>query len=124
MVKSQTSKNSSRIDDDDDDNRSVGVSPGFVFLKIAVYAMGVMIVAGFAFLIYTLVNRASTLQPALVSAEEAIELAIAPGETVQSVSLNRGSLAIHVRRPDGSDSIIVYNLARQGIVQRLNIRSQ
>lgn len=86
--------------------------------------MGLMIVAGFAFLIYTLVNRASTLQPALVSADEAIELVVGPGETVQSVSLNRGSLAIHVRRRDGSDAIIVYNLARQGVVQRLNIKPQ
>ena len=66
----------------------------------------------------------STLQPALVSPEEAIELVVGPGETVQSVSLNRGSLAIHVRRPDGSDAIIVYNLARQGVVQRLNIKPQ
>lgn len=102
----------------------MGDSPGFIFLKIAVYAMGLMIVAGFAFLIYTLVNRASTLQPALVSAEEAVELVVGPGETVQSVSLNRGSLAIHVRRPDGSDAVIVYNLARQGVVQRLNIKPQ
>lgn len=95
-----------------------------VFLKISVYVMGLMIVAGFAFLIYTLVNRASTLEPPTVSAEDAIELAVGPGETVQSVSLDRGSLAIHVRRPDGSDSIIVYSLARQGVVQRLNIRAQ
>jgi hypothetical protein len=29
-----------------------------------------------------------------------------------------------VRRPDGSDAIIVYNLARQGVVQRLNIKPQ
>ena len=86
--------------------------------------MGLMIVAGFAFLIYTLVNRASTLEPALAGAGEAIELAVGPGETVQSVSLNRGSLAIHVRRPDGSDAIIVYSLARQGVVQRVNIKPQ
>ena len=57
-------------------------------------------------------------------ADEAVELAVGPGETVQSVSLNRGSLAIHVRRPDGSDAIIVYSLARQGVVQRLNIKPQ
>jgi hypothetical protein len=122
MVNKQISKNSTQSDDDDD--LPVGDSPGFIFLKIAVYAMGLMIVAGFAFLIYTLVNRASTLQPALVSAEEAVELVVGPGETVQSVSLNRGSLAIHVRRPDGSDAVIVYNLARQGVVQRLNIKPQ
>jgi hypothetical protein len=121
MVNKQVSKNSTQSDDDD---LPVGDSPGFIFLKIAVYAMGLMIVAGFAFLIYTLVNRASTLQPALVSAEEAVELVVGPGETVQSVSLNRGSLAIHVRRPDGSDAVIVYNLARQGVVQRLNIKPQ
>ncbi len=84
--------------------------------------MGLMIVAGFAFLIYTLVNRASSLEPALVSAEEAVELAVGPGEKVQSVSLSRGSLAIHVRRPDGSDGIIVYSLARQGVVRRINIK--
>lgn len=122
MVKKQASKNSTQPDDDDD--LPAGDSPGFIFLKIAVYVMGLMIVAGFAFLIYTLVNRASTLQPALVSPEEAVELAVGPGETVQSVSLNRGSLAIHVRRPDGSDAIIVYNLARQGVVQRINIKPQ
>ncbi|WP_108881021.1 hypothetical protein [Anderseniella sp. Alg231-50] len=122
MVNNQVSKNSTKPDDDDD--LPVGDSPGFIFLKIAVYTMGLMIVAGFAFLIYTLVNRASTLPPPMVSAEEAIELAVGPGETVQSVSLNRGSLAIHVRRPDGSEAIIVYSLARQGIVQRLNIKPQ
>ena len=122
MADNQTSKNSTRFDDDDD--LPVGDSPGFVFLKIAVYVMGLMIVAGFAFLIYTLVNRASSLEPALVSAEEAVELAIGPGEKVQSVSMNRGSLAIHVRRPDGSDGIIVYSLARQGVVRRINIKPQ
>jgi hypothetical protein len=122
MVNNQVSKQSAKSDDDDD--LPMGDSPGFIFLKIAVYTMGLMIVAGFAFLIYTLVNRASTLPPALVSADEAIELAVGPGETVQSVSLNRGSLAIHVRRPDGSDAIIVYSLARQGVVQRLNIKPQ
>jgi len=122
MVNNQVSKQSANSDDDDD--LPVGDTPGFIFLKIAVYTMGLMIVAGFAFLIYTLVNRASTLPPALVSADEAIELAVGPGETVQSVSLNRGSLAIHVRRPNGSDAIIVYSLARQGVVQRLNIKPQ
>ncbi|MEO9875982.1 MAG: hypothetical protein ABJM26_07615 [Anderseniella sp.] len=122
MVNNQVSKESTKSDDDDD--LPVGDTPGFIFLKIAVYTMGLMIVAGFAFLIYTLVNRASTLQPALVSADEAIELVVEPGETVQSVSLNRGSLAIHVRRPDGSDAVIVYSLARQGVVQRLNIKPQ
>ncbi|MEM7635917.1 MAG: hypothetical protein AAF299_15230 [Pseudomonadota bacterium] len=122
MVNNQVSKQSAKSDDDDD--LPVADSPGFIFLKIAVYTMGLMIVAGFAFLIYTLVNRASTLPPALVSTEEAIELAVGPGETVQSVSLNRGSLAIHVRRPDGSDAIIVYSLARQGVVQRLDIKPQ
>ena len=122
MANNQTSKNSARFDDDDD--LPAGDSPGFIFLKIAVYVMGLMIVAGFALLIYTLVNRASTLEPALAGAEEAIELAVGPGETVQSVSLNRGSLAIHVRRPDGSDAIIVYSLARQGVVQRVNIKPQ
>lgn len=121
MVNNQVSKESTKSDDDD---LPVGDTPGFIFLKIAVYTMGLMIVAGFAFLIYTLVNRASTLPPALVSADEAIELAVGPGETVQSVSLNRGSLAIHVRRPNGSDAIIVYSLARQGVVQRLNIKPQ
>lgn len=122
MVDNQASKKSTKLDDDDD--LPVADSPGFIFLKISVYAMGLMIVAGFAFLIYTLVNRASTLEPALVSAEEAVEIAVGPGETVQSVSLSRGSLAIHVRRPDGSDAIIVYSLARQGIVQRLDIKPQ
>lgn len=122
MVNNQVSKASTKSDDDDD--LPVGDTPGFIFLKIAVYTMGLMIVAGFAFLIYTLVNRASTLQPAMVSADEAIELVVGPGETVQSVSLNRGSLAIHVRRPDGSDGVIVYSLARQGVVQRLNIKPQ
>jgi len=122
MVNNQVSKESTKSDDDDD--LPVGDTPGFIFLKIAVYTMGLMIVAGFAFLIYTLVNRASTLQPALVSADEAIELVVGPGETVQSVSMNRGSLAIHVRRPDGSDAVIVYSLARQGVVQRLNIKPQ
>ena len=86
--------------------------------------MGVMIVAGFAFLIYTLVNRASTLEPAVISSEDAVELAVAPGESVRSVSLSRGRLAIHVRGPDGSEAIIVYSLARQGIVQRINIKPQ
>ena len=86
--------------------------------------MGVMIVAGFAFLIYTLVNRVSTLEPAVVSSEDAVELAVAPGETVKSVSLSRGRLAIHVTGADGSEAIIVYSLARQGIVQRINIKPQ
>lgn len=122
MANKQTSKNPTSFDDEDD--LPAGDSPGFIFLKIAVYVMGVMIVAGFAFLIYTLVNRASSLEPALISSEEAIELAVSPGETVRSVSLNRGRLAIHVRGPDGRDAIIVYSLARQGVVQRVNITPQ
>jgi hypothetical protein len=118
MIKKITSEKAGLRDDDDE---PAGDPPGLVVLKAAVYIMGVMIVLGVLILVYTLISRAGKLEPGISSVDEIVRIATRPGDTVQSVSLDRGSLAIHLRDATGKDSIVIYSLSREKVVRRLDV---
>jgi hypothetical protein len=106
------------------DDEPVGDPTSLVVLKAAVYIMGVMIILGVGILVYTLISRASKLEPGISAVDEIAQLVVTPGEKVRSVSLNRGSLAIHLETADGKDSIVIYSLSRQKIMRRIEVTAQ
>ncbi len=94
-------------------------------LKAAVYLMGFVLVAGFAFLVYTLVTRVN--QPSVAQmdgAEAAQQVTLAPGETIQSLSLDRNLLALQVRRADGSTVILIHDISRGGIIRQIDVKTE
>jgi hypothetical protein len=96
--------------------------PSVVALKAAVYLMGLVLVAGFAFLVYTLVSRAYLQPVAQVDGTAAAQqLKLAPGETIQSVSLDRNLLALQVKRADGSTVIVIHDINRGETVRRIAV---
>jgi hypothetical protein len=107
---------------DDDD---APLPSSVVALKAAVYLMGLVLVAGLAFLVYTLVSRTS-LQPAVqLDAAAAAQLVkLAPGETIQSISLDRNLLALQVRRTDGNTSIVIHDINRDETVRRIEVTAE
>ncbi len=94
-------------------------------LKTAVYLMGMVLVAGFAFLVYTLVSRAY-LQPAaeLDAKAAAQQVSLAPGETIQSISLDRNLLALQIRRADGAIYIVVHDINLGETVRRIEVTAE
>jgi len=120
MIKKLTSEKTGSRDDDE----PVGDPPGLFVLKVVVYIMGVMIVLGVIILVYTLISRAGKLESGISSIDEIVQVATAPDEKVQSISLDRGSLAIHLRDASGKDSIIIYSLSQQKVVRRLEMAPQ
>lgn len=107
------------------DGDDAPLPPSVVALKAAVYLMGLVLLAGFAFLVYTLVSRAS-LQPAVqLDAAAAAQLVkLAPGETIQSISLDRNLLALQVRRTDGNTSIVIHDINRDETVRRIEVTAE
>ncbi|MEQ9123845.1 MAG: DUF6476 family protein [Alphaproteobacteria bacterium] len=73
-------------------------------LKFVVAGLGAVLVLGFAVIVAVIIQRASTMderRAALPAGHFGVSrVGIAPGETVRSVTLGDGRLAIHV----GSDS--------------------
>ena len=94
-------------------------------LKAAVYVMGLVLVAGFAFLVYTLVSRAY-LQPAaqLDATSAAQQVRLAPGETIQSLSLDRNLLALQVKRADGTTVILIHDINRGETVRQIEVKAE
>lgn len=95
--------------------------PSLIILKTAVYLMGVMLVVGFAVLIYTLVSRMS--QPKLTAAApgQVERVVLQPGESIHSVALDRNLMALHVKSEDGKSAIIVHDISRGQTVRRITI---
>ena len=94
-------------------------------LKAAVYLMGIVLVAGFAFLVYTLVSRAY-LQPAaqLDATAAAQQVKLAPGESIQSLSLDRNLLALQVKRGDGTTFILIHDISRGETVRQIDVKAE
>lgn len=96
-----------------------------VALKAVVYLMGIVLVAGFALLVYTLVTRVSQPPVAqLDGAEAAQQVKLAPGETIQSMSLDRNLLALQVRRSDGSTVILIHDISRGDTVRQIDVKAE
>ena len=91
----------------------------------AVYLMGLVLVAGFAFLVYVLVSRVSEPPLAGASAMElAAEVNLRAGETIKSVSIDRNLLTIHVVGENDSNAIVVHDLNKGETVRRIMITSK
>ncbi len=107
-----------------EDELPAGDPPSLVVLKAVVYIMAVMIVLGVGILVYTLISRASKLEPGISTSEEVGQLVVKAGETVQSISMDRGLVAVHLRANDGSERVVVYSLSRQAIVRQVEVKPQ
>lgn len=117
---------------DESDNTPL---PGTVFtprqvrvLKIAVIAMGVLLVGGFALVMATIVYQASRGgQDAAVSAAPmggvAADLAIAKDASVTALSLDGDRLALHLNSAAGPE-ILVIDVATGKVVARIRLKAE
>ena len=114
--------------------------PGTVFtprqvriLKIAVIVMGVLLVGGFAFVMAAIVYQASHLgqgkaskvtapAPAAVPGPE-MSLAIPPGATVTSLSLDGDRLALYLNS-SVEPEIVVIDIATGKVISRVRLKVQ
>ena len=113
--------------------------PGTVFtprqvrlLKHAVIAMGILLVAGFAFVLATIVYQASrpvqyatvTSAPALAEGEARdIELPAPFGADVSGISLDGDRLAVHISTMSGP-AIAVIDLATGEVIAHVKVKPQ
>lgn len=120
----------------DDDNAPL---PGTVFtprqvrvLKIAVIAMGVLLVAGFVAILVAIVYKAGQLgeseetrlpAPAAIAAPTDGAFVLPEGGTIVSMALDGDRLALHVKGPDGTE-IVVLDVRTGAVVSRIGIGSQ
>jgi len=100
------------------------------FLKIAVIAMGILLVGGFAFVLAAIVYQALhakqdgavTLQGE-VGSSPSIDLPVAPGAGLTAMSLDGNRLALHLNGGEGPE-IVVVDLASGKIVARVKLKPQ
>ena len=101
------------------------------FLKIAVIAMGILLVGGFAFVLAAIVYQASRLKQDVLVALPAAELGAAPiielpvgkGEALTAMSLDGNRIALHLSGGDGPE-IVVVDLGSGKIVARVKLKPQ
>jgi hypothetical protein len=114
--------------------------PGTVFsprqvrmLKIAVIAMGILLVGGFAFVMAAIVYQASHLgqgkakkaappAPVAVPGPETT-LAIPPDATVTSLALDGDRLALHLNSSAGAE-IAVIDITTGQVISRIRLKAQ
>jgi hypothetical protein len=109
--------------------------PGTVFtprqvrvLKIAVIAMGILLVGGFAFVLATIVYQASTggqdrATPATALSGIEAEFPIPKDAAIGSMSLDGDRLALHLNSAEGSE-IVVVDLKSGKVVSRIKLAPQ
>ena len=109
--------------------------PGTVFtprqvrvLKIAVIAMGILLVGGFAFVLAAIVYQASKggqsaagvgTTPAGIESE----LPVPQGATITAMSLDGDRLALHLDSAGGPE-IVVLDLRSGAVVSRVKLKAQ
>ncbi len=99
------------------------------FLKIAVIAMGILLVGGFAFVLAAIVYQASRPKQDVAAPVAAAELGVAPnielpigqGQALTAMSLDGNRLALHLNGADGTE-IVVVDLASGRIVARVKLK--
>lgn len=105
------------------------------YLKIAIAIMTVMIIAGFALLIYGLFGRGgntkdqraqSTPARAIthVAVPAMLELDTAPGAEIASVLTEQGRLIVLLRMADGGGEIAIVDLASGQEIQRVRLKPE
>lgn len=104
--------------------------PGTVFtprqvrtLKIAVIAMGLLLVGGFAFVLATIVYQASRTGKDGALGEGAAQLLIPKDATISAMSLDGGRLALHLHSAAGPE-ILVIELASGRVISRIKLQPE
>lgn len=108
--------------------------PGTVFtprqvraLKIAVIAMGILLVGGFAFVMAAIVYQASRPGPAgtpqAVLADWPGELGLGRDVTIASMALDGDRLALHLNSAAGPE-ILVLDLKSGRVISRIRLKSE
>jgi hypothetical protein len=112
--------------------------PGTVFsarqvriLRIAVIAMGILLVGGFAFVLAAIVYQASRpkqdllvpMPAAETGAAPTIELPMGRGQALTAISLDGSRLAFHLNGVDGPE-IVVVDLASGKLIARVKLKPQ
>ena len=101
----------------------------FLILKWAVIAMGVLLVAGFAVVIVTIVNRSAGHSnkddaPAMnsVAGQGGIDsvLPVAPGADITALDIDGGRLAVTIKSASGSE-IAVIHIKSGKIIRRIKL---
>jgi hypothetical protein len=114
-----------------------GAGPGtepptlqFLVLKWAVIGMGILLVAGFAVIVVTIVNRSqgfgkneAGLASGTASGESgaAIDLPVPRGANVTALDLDGSRLAITLKSPSGSEIAIIH-LKSGRVIRRIKLQ--
>jgi hypothetical protein len=103
-----------------------GKEPRMIVLKVAVVIMGVLLVAGFALVIGTIVKRASSPAPVVSAVGPGgrfgvSEVHVAPGEKVRGVLMSEDRLAIHIGS-DKSEEIVIVSPRTGAELGRIRLR--
>ncbi len=107
------------------------VLPGTIFtlrqvqiMKVAVVVMGIILVAGFAFVVSALVYQSSKLGESTSSNAPASDkmqqlgLSLPAGMTISHIALGDNRLAVHLKGPDGQE-IRIIDLGTGAVVNRI-----
>lgn len=101
-------------------------------LKVLVVVMGVMLVAGFAVLIVTIMNRmgrGAAVQPAPVAAKikpdaaATASIALPPGATVVDMTAAGQNIVLRIKRPDGSEALFIVDADSGTLARTIELRS-
>ena len=120
MAQEQLPVMTDKIETDDETNAPL--PPSVVVLKAAVYLMGIILVAGFAIVVYALVTRASKPLEAVVDDKPSTAaVLLQPGETIRSVSLEGKMLVFHLTSAEGADAVMIYDVNKNHVIRRINV---
>ena len=110
--------------------------PGTVFnsrqvrlLKIVVVSMGLMLIAGFALIIVTIVYQAMYAKQGdrsnatVMPVAEQQHLSIDSGAVVSDIIVNGDWMAIHLNGPSGSE-IVIISIKTGEVVRRIRLKSE
>ncbi|MDO8288593.1 MAG: hypothetical protein Q7T44_05180 [Parvibaculum sp.] len=100
--------------------------PRMLVLKVAVAVMGILLLAGFALVVTTIVSRVSNPQAAARVIGPGgqfglTEVAIERGDIIRSVNLNEDRAAIHIAGEKGEE-VIILNVKSGAELGRFRLR--
>ena len=88
-------------------------------LMFIVVGLGVLLVAGLAVLVTTVIMRASARAPGVAGVEMAVS--VPRGAVVEEMKLDGGTLALRLRGKDGARQIIVLDARRGRLLRRVRL---
>ena len=104
------------------DGADAPLPPSVAILKAAVYLMGIVLVAGFAFVVYALATRTAKPPVAVVDDKPSTAaVLLQPGEEIRSVSLDGAMLVLHVSSGGGVDAIVIFDVNKNQVIRRIAV---